>query len=49
MEGFGFVSEFFELLDEQAFVFGVGLIALTFVFPRGLAGIRRKNKQQTNS
>ena len=49
MEGFGFVSEFFELLDEQAFVFGVGLIALTFVFPRGLAGIRRKNRQQTNS
>ena len=49
MDGFGFVSEFFELLDEQAFVFGVGVIALTFIFPRGVAGIGTKNKQQTGS
>ncbi|MDG1198732.1 MAG: branched-chain amino acid ABC transporter permease [Actinomycetota bacterium] len=49
VDGFGFLSEFFELLDEQAFVFGVGLIALTFIFPGGLAGIGTKNKRQAGN
>ena len=35
----GPVSEFLSLLDEEQFVFGVVLIALTFVFPRGLIGL----------
>jgi len=38
----GPVGEFFSLLDDSAFVFGFGLILLTFLFPRGLAGIRRR-------
>ena len=41
-DGLGPVGEFFSLLDDSAFVFGFGLILLTFLFPRGLAGIRRR-------
>jgi ABC-type branched-subunit amino acid transport system permease subunit len=33
-------SEFFDLLDSDSFVFGVGLIALTFLVPGGLASIK---------
>jgi len=43
-DGLGPIGEFFSLLDEPAFVFGFGLILLTFLFPRGLAGIRRKDQ-----
>tara|TARA_Y100001960_G_scaffold225247_1_gene235851 strand:+ start:2467 stop:3477 length:1011 start_codon:yes stop_codon:yes gene_type:complete len=43
-DGFGPMGDFFTLLDESAFVFGVGLIVLTFFFPRGLAGIGRKRQ-----
>ena len=43
-DGLGPIGDFFSLLDESAFVFGVGLIALTFFFPRGLAGIGRKRQ-----
>ncbi len=43
-DGLGPIGEFFDLLDESAFVFGLGLIVLTFLFPRGLAGIRRKDR-----
>jgi len=46
-DGLGPIGEFFDLLDESAFVFGVGLILLTFLFPRGLAGIGRR-KQVTS-
>ena len=41
VDGLGPIGEVFGLLDEAAFVFGVGLILLTFLFPRGLAGIKR--------
>lgn len=43
-DGLGPIGEFLSLLDEPAFVFGFGLIILTFLFPRGLAGIRRKER-----
>ncbi|MED5292588.1 MAG: branched-chain amino acid ABC transporter permease [Actinomycetota bacterium] len=43
-DGLGPIGEFFDLLDEPAFVFGLGLIVLTFLFPHGLAGIRRKDR-----
>ena len=43
-DGLGPIGEFFDLLDEAAFVFGVGLILLTFMFPRGLAGIKRPKR-----
>ena len=43
-DGLGPIGEFLDLLDESAFVFGVGLILLTFLFPRGLAGIGRRNQ-----
>ncbi|MGY9073476.1 MAG: branched-chain amino acid ABC transporter permease [Acidimicrobiales bacterium] len=33
------LSQFFDLLASDTFVFGIGLIALTFVFPAGIAGI----------
>jgi branched-chain amino acid transport system permease protein len=46
-DGLGPIGEFLDLLDESAFVFGVGLILLTFLFPRGLAGIGRR-KQVTS-
>ena len=42
-DGLGPIGEFFDLLDESAFVFGLGLIVLTFLFPTGLAGIGRKD------
>ena len=42
--GLGPIGEFFDLLDESAFVFGLGLIVLTFLFPSGLAGIGRKGR-----
>ena len=44
IDGFGFLGEFLDLLDEAAFVFGLGLVLLTFLFPRGLAGIGRRNE-----
>ena len=40
VDGLGVLSEFFALLDEETFVFGFGLVVLTFVFPRGLVGSR---------
>ena len=43
-DGLGPIGEFFDLLDQPAFVFGVGLILLTFMFPRGLAGIKRPKR-----
>ena len=43
-DGLGPIGEFFDLLDESAFVFGLGLIVLTFLFPSGLAGIGRKDR-----
>ena len=43
-DGLGPIGEFLDLLDEPAFVFGVGLILLTFMFPRGLAGIKRSKR-----
>ncbi len=43
-DGLGPVGEFFDLLDDSAFVFGLGLIVLTFLFPSGLAGIGRKDR-----
>ena len=43
-DGLGPIGEFFDLLDESAFVFGLGLIVLTFLFPTGLAGIGRKGR-----
>ena len=43
-DGLGPIGEFFDLLDESAFVFGLGLIVLTFLFPTGLAGIGRKDR-----
>ncbi|MBM37023.1 MAG: branched-chain amino acid ABC transporter permease [Actinomycetota bacterium] len=43
-DGLGPIGEFLNLLDEPAFVFGAGLIVLTFLFPRGLAGIGRKRQ-----
>ena len=43
-DGLGPIGEFFDLLDESAFVFGLGLIVLTFLFPSGLAGIGRKGR-----
>ena len=41
----GPVSEFLSLLDEEQFVFGVVLIVLTFVFPRGLIGLFRRRRR----
>ncbi|WP_419914698.1 ABC transporter permease subunit [Candidatus Poriferisodalis sp.] len=45
VSGLGPLGEFLRLLDEEQFVFGVLLVALTFVFPRGLIGMfsRRRN------
>ena len=43
-DGLGPIGEFFDQLDESAFVFGLGLIVLTFLFPTGLAGIGRKDR-----
>lgn len=45
--GLGPISEFLSLLDEEQFVFGALLIALTFVFPRGLVGMfaRRRHSE----
>ena len=45
ISGFGPVSEFLSLLDEEQFVFGVVLVALTFVFPRGLIGLFRPRRR----
>ena len=39
VSGLGPVSELLSLLDEEQFVFGVLLVALTFIFPRGLVGM----------
>ena len=43
-DGLGPIGEFFDLLDESAFVFGLGLIVLTFLFPTGLAGIGSQDR-----
>lgn len=47
VSGLGPLGEFLRLLDEEQFVFGVLLVALTFVFPRGLIGMfsRRRDDQ----
>ncbi len=45
VSGLGPISEFLSLLDEEHFVFGVILIALTFVFPRGLIGLFRPRRR----
>ena len=37
LDGLGALSELFDLFDDERLLFGVALIALTFVFPRGLA------------
>ena len=39
ISGFGPLGEFLRLLDEEQFVFGLLLVLLTFVFPRGLIGM----------
>ena len=39
VSGLGPLGEFLRLLDEEQFVFGLLLVALTFVFPRGLIGL----------
>ena len=39
IDGWGVLSEIFDLLGQEALVFGFGLIVLTFVFPRGLASL----------
>ncbi len=39
IDNWGALSEVFDLLGQQALVFGFGLIVLTFVFPRGLVGL----------
>ncbi len=44
IDGRGVASEVFDLLDDEALVFGFGLILLTFVFPRGLAGLFARRK-----
>lgn len=41
VSGFGPVGHVLALLDTDAFVFGLGLVVLTFLFPRGLVGGRR--------
>lgn len=41
LDGLGVVSEFFALLDDEIFVFGLFLVLLTYVFPRGLMGFKR--------
>ena len=42
IDGWGVFSEFFALLDEEAFVFGFALVVLTYMFPRGLVGYTRR-------
>ena len=42
VDDLGAISEFFALLDEETFVFGLALVVLTYVFPRGLLGFRRQ-------
>ncbi|WP_420444786.1 branched-chain amino acid ABC transporter permease [Candidatus Poriferisodalis sp.] len=51
VSGLGPLSEFLSLLDEEQFVFGVLLVALTFIFPRGLVGMftRRRGAQAPSS
>ena len=44
VSGLGPISEFLSLLDEEQFVFGVLLVALTFVFPRGLIGLFNRRR-----
>ncbi len=40
VDGLGLVSQVFDLLDDERFIFGAALIALTLAFPRGLVGQR---------
>lgn len=42
LDGLPWVGWFFNLLESDAFVFGVGLIVLTFIAPGGLSRIRWK-------
>ncbi len=44
VSGLGPISEFLSLLDDEQFVFGVLLVVLTFVFPRGLIGMFRRRQ-----
>jgi branched-chain amino acid transport system permease protein len=44
LDGLGVISEFFALLDEETFVFGLFLLLLTYVFPRGLVGYKRSGR-----
>jgi len=39
LDGLGPLSELLDLFEDERFLFGVALIALTFAFPRGLAGL----------
>lgn len=48
ISGLGPISDFFDLLSEENFVFGVVLVALTFVFPRGLIGIFRRRRDSAS-
>lgn len=44
VSGLGPLGEFLRLLDEEQFVFGMLLVALTFVFPRGLIGLFNRRR-----
>lgn len=46
VSGLGPLGEFLRLLDEEQFVFGVLLVALTFVFPRGLIGLFKRYRDE---
>ncbi|MFT7648132.1 MAG: branched-chain amino acid transport system permease protein [Candidatus Poriferisodalaceae bacterium] len=46
-DGVAVISDFFDLLSSDSFTFGVGLIALTFIFPAGLAGISAPQESRT--
>lgn len=45
IDNWGVASEVFDLLGDETLVFGAGLIALTFVFPAGLAGLLTRRKR----
>lgn len=47
IDGLGVISELFDLFDDERLLFGVALILLTFVFPRGLASaiVRRTRRR----
>ena len=39
LDGFGPLSDLFDLLGDERFLFGAALIGLTFVFPQGFVGV----------